>query len=270
MKQHQSGLMFLLLCGFLLCFSACRKDNEDTLVHLDPDEFTGEDRTAIGARLEEIMLSQAGTYNVLDRNSQNRVVYEYLETLFTSLVNTDVVNHREDLIWGIKILNDADSRNAFITPGGTFYITTGLLKFIQSEHEIISVMGHEIMYADGDYLMNKLELQFGGDILYDIVLGNDPLEIADIAFSLQEIKYAESEVLEADIYSIDIICDFLYDPHGMKDILNRIVADGEQLTWTTNRPSSDDRIQIIQQSAGGCGPGNAFQDRYIKHINMLP
>ncbi len=266
MRKLNSSLLLFALFGFVICFSACRKEGE--VVHVDRDEFSGEELGIIGNRLNEIIQNETSTFNVLDPtgNQAYQNAVNYLDRVFMSLVNTDVVEHRNDLIWGVKVLIDDESKNAFITPGGTFYITTGLLQFIQSEHELISVMGHEIMYADRGILLDRL----AGDILYDIVLGNESPEVVDIAISLKDIKYTESEVKDADMYAIDIICEFLYNPHGMEDFLDRVVNDAEQLTWTINRPSANDRISVIHENAGGCGPGNTFLDRYQEYLEMLP
>jgi len=271
MQKLNSRFLFFALFGFMLCFSACRKNN-DVVKHEDRNEFNGEELTIMGDRLNEVIQNETGTFTLLNPTGSqaHQEVLEYLDRIYMSLVNTDVVEHRNDLPWGVKVLIDDDSENAFITPGGTFYITTGLLRFIESEHELISVMGHEIMYADKDILLKQLIDIFGGDILYDIVLGNNPVELEDIAISLKDIRYSELEVKAADMYSIDIICEFLYNPHGMEDFLDRVVNDAGQLTWTMNRPSASDRIAEIQESAGGCGPGNTFVDRYQEFIEMLP
>jgi len=270
MRKLNSRFLLLAMFGFIICFSACRK--EDKVIRVNRDEFSSEELMIIGNRLNDVLQNETGTFNVLDPagNQNHMVVMDYLEKVYMSLVNTEVVENRNNLTWGVKVLIDNESENAFITPDGTFYITTGLLNYIQTEHELISVMGHEIMYADGDILINRLREKFGGDILYDIVLGNDPLETTNIALALSTINYSESEVLKADKYSINIICDFLYNPHGMEDFLSRVVQDSGQMTWTKNRPSSDDRISVIQESAGGCGPGSTFSDRYQQYIDMLP
>ncbi len=269
-KLNRNFLLFTFF-GFILCFSACRKV-DDPVVGEDRDEFDAEELSIIGNRLNEAIHNETGTFNVLDPSGSQaqQEVIKYLDRIYMSLVNTDVVEHRNEWVWGVKVLLDDNSENAFITPGGTFYITTGLLRFIQSEHELISVMGHEIMYADQGILLDRLLEDFGGYVLYDIVLGNESAQLTEIATSLKDISYTQTEVKAADMYSIDIVCEFLYNPHGMEDFLGRVVNDASQLDWTMNRPSADDRIPAIQASAGGCGPGNTFLDRYQEYIELLP
>ena len=110
----------------------------------------------------------------------------------------------------------------------------------------------------------------GGDILGDIILGNNPPEVVDMAMMLPDIAYEQNEVLAADSYAIDIICDFLYDPHGMRDLLQRLTEQEENLMWLENRPSSNDRQILVEQSASGCGPGSTFEGRYQYFLAMLP
>lgn len=270
MKSFHIKIFLLSICCALF-FSACKK-GEDTLVHVDQEEFNSEERNIIGDYLQNIVNNLGSPITVIPPNSNNEIsaTYDYLNTILYSLVNTDVVVHREDLAWSVSIIEDDSSLNSFITPGGGIYITTGLLKFIKTEHELINIIGHEMMYADGDILLERLKSEYGGDILGDIILGNDPPEAMEMAANLQNIKYSEAEVLMADNYAIDMICDFLYDPHGMVDFLDRISDTEDPISWLENRPSSDDRVTFIQQTAAGCGPGSTHEDRYQYFLNKLP
>ena len=265
-KQHY-GIFLLLLIGLSLNLSSCRKGDGDELVHKDQNEFSAEDRVMIGEELDAIIQSETGTFTLLNENSYS-AVYQYLQTVFNSLVNTSPVINRDNFNWDIKVLMADDAINSFITPGGTYYITTGLLKSINSEHELISVIGHEMYYTDSEVLLTKLRNQYSGVVLGDILLGSNPAEARDMAMWLKDISYTEEEVLEADQYAIDIICDFLYDPRGMKDFLDR--DDIRESTWAINRPSTDDRLMLIDTNAGGCGPGSTFEERYQQYLEMLP
>ncbi len=265
-KQHY-GLFLLLLIGLSLNLSSCRKGDGDELIHKDQNEFSPEDRVMIGEELDAIIESETGTFNLLNENNYS-TIYEYFQTIFNSLVNTSAVENRDNFNWKLKVIVADDISNSFITPGGTFYITTGLLKSINSEHELISVIGHEIYYADSDVLLSKLRKQYSGVILGDILLGNSPAEARDMAMWLKDISYMEEEVLEADQFAIDIICDFLYDPRGMKDFLDREAI--RESIWAINRPSTDDRLMLIDTNVGGCGPGSTFEERYQQFLEMLP
>jgi predicted Zn-dependent protease len=151
------------------------------------------------------------------------------------------------------------------------YITTGMLKTIRTEHELVSILAHEISYADGEVLLEKIKDEYGGDVLFEVINGFNPPELPVIAEELQNMAYSEQEVMDADSYAVDIICDFLYDPHGMRDFLGRVIENEEEnLDWLDNRKGTADRARLIELSASGCGPGGTFESRYQEYLLKLP
>jgi predicted Zn-dependent protease len=55
-------------------------------------------------------------------------------------------SERPDLPWQFGVL-DAPQLNAFAVPGGTVFITRGLLERMRSEAELAGVLGHEIVHV---------------------------------------------------------------------------------------------------------------------------
>ena len=46
------------------------------------------------------------------------------------------------------VLDDDETINAMAVPGGPIVITTGMLKFFESENERASILGHEIAHVE--------------------------------------------------------------------------------------------------------------------------
>ncbi|MFK7808855.1 MAG: M48 family metalloprotease [Saprospiraceae bacterium] len=263
-------LSIFFCCAVILCLTSCGRD-DDQVVSVDQEEFSAEDRKAISNSLENAIDNHEG-YDVINpqATSEMAAFHEYLNRNYQALVNTDRVTNRNDFSWSIHVLDDEESKNAFITPGGAMYITTALLKSIKTEHELIGILAHEISYADGDVLINKLKNQFdGGVLLFEIIQGFNPPELPSMAAALKDISFTEEEVLAADSYAVDIICDFLYDPHGIRDFLKRITTSEEKVDWQINRPSTEDRNKQVELNASGCGPGRRFEDRYQYFLENL-
>ena len=203
----------LLLLSVLMLFSACKKE-KDTIVLIDQEEFNAEERQIISQELHEAISEETGTFKILNPLSNPGVTafYEYLDRAYQSLVNTEQVVNRDKLTWSIYILKDNEVKNIFTTPGGAMYISTGMLKTIKAEHELINLLAHETMYIDSGLLLEKLKSDYGGDVLYQIIAGKSPPELGPMAKALPDIAYTEAEVLLADSYAVDIICDF-YTTH---------------------------------------------------------
>jgi len=53
---------------------------------------------------------------------------------------------RPDLSWQFGVLDSSDI-NAFATPGGTIFITNGLLQRLNSESELAGVLAHEMVHV---------------------------------------------------------------------------------------------------------------------------
>jgi len=54
-----------------------------------------------------------------------------------------LVTQRSEIVYDVRIL-DTEIVNAFSLPGGTVYVTKGLLDHVQSDHELAGVLAHEI------------------------------------------------------------------------------------------------------------------------------
>ena len=253
----------------LLLLSSCGRD-DDVVINEDKKEFNAEELQAMSTFLEE-SIKDNSDFVVLNPQSTSEMAafYEYLDRIYQSLVNTDRVTNRNEFNWVIHVLQDEESKNTFITPGGAMYITTGMLKTIQTEHELISILAHEICYADNGLLLEKLKTDYHGTVLFQIINGQNPSELPEMAANLKNTSFTVEEVMVADSYAVDIICDFLYDPHGMRDFTKRAISNELQLDWLSNRPGTTDRSKLIEQAASGCGPGGTFEDRYQGFLKKL-
>ncbi len=264
---NKVGVLFSVLV--LLLLSSCGRD-DDTVILEDKEEFNAEELQAMSSFLEE-SINDNSSFIVLNpqATSEMAAFYEYLDRIYQSLVNTERVTNRNKFNWVIHVLQDEESENTFITPGGAMYITTAMLKTIRTEHELISILAHEICYADNGLLLEKLKLDYDGTVLFQVINGQNPSELPEMAASLENISFTEEEVMAADSYAVDIICDFLYDPHGMRDFTKRAIGNELQLDWMDNRPGTKDRTKLIEQAAAGCGPGGTFEDRYQDFLKKL-
>ncbi|MFT5261450.1 MAG: putative Zn-dependent protease [Polaribacter sp.] len=252
-----------------MVLSSCGRDDDRVIIE-DKREFNAEELQVMSTFLEE-SISDNSTFVVINPQSTSEIAafYEYLDRIYQSLVNTERVTNRNKFIWVIHVLQDEESKNTFITPGGAMYITTAMLKTIQTEHELISILAHEICYADNGLLLEKIKSEYDGTVLFQIINGQNPTELLEMAASLKNISFTEEEVIAADNYAVDIICDFLYDPHGMRDFTKRAISNELQLDWMDNRPGTVDRSKLIEQAASGCGPGGIFEDRYQGFLKKL-
>ena len=125
-----------------------------------------------------------------------------------------------------------------------------MLKLLDSEHELLALMGHEISYIDKGAIIESLKEEFGGDHLADILLGNEVPKLKSMANWLPQISYSEQNVIAADTFAVALACPFRYNAFGMESFLNRLKdkPDDVVVDWLEIRKAEfSKRIEHIVQ-----------------------
>lgn len=268
-----SFFLTLLIIGV----TSCRPDpKDDVVVGQSKDEFNIEDQMTIGAAIDNKIEELTDNFEILEKSNYQEM-YIHLNTLIMQIANTVTVERREDFDWKISVLRDDNQKNAFMTPGGHLYIYSGFLKFMQGEHELVGMIAHEMAYADSDMLINQLQNEYGNKNLSKVLSNtNDSDAIKkEIATGIQSLNYTEIEVMKADEFCAEIICEFVWDGDGLLSILKR----GEALKpfeWLSTKATSDHRVanlnHLVYDGIETCGtPDSTFHQRYLeKIVNKLP
>ena len=268
MKRYKLTLGYLFIL-FVFTFS-CRPEGE--VVRANIQNFLPEDQAKIGNTLSWHITKNPTTYNIY-RPERNQELYMYLNTVLSTIVNTMTVVNRDVYSWEIFVLRDDEVESAFTLPGGKIYITSGFLRFLENEGQLISLLSHEMCYADHSLAMNKLQEEFSGLVLGDIVF-NNPISEEDLMIDwLQSQAYSELKVKQADLYSIDLLCPFEYDPSSIAKVLMNVTDENFPLEWQITRPRYEGRIDTIMTRSIACieEDDNTDEDnRYVeKVLNLL-
>ncbi len=267
-NRHTNSLSLLLILISFLCFSCEKKDK---LIERIVEEFEVADHILIGETMSAQIKEMPEEFKILD-NVRYKDAYIYVNKLLGTLKLTSVVRHREDFDWEVTILHDDQKRTAFTLPGGKIYIYTGLLKFLQAEHELMAVLGNEIAYADKELSAINLRETYGGVFIGKITIGDEIPELPEVLAGYPQMKYLEEAVMIADEYAIELICPFQYDIAGLKTFLLR--AKDHNIEWVNSKNSMDleSRLANIDTFSADCGEGGVTnRNQYIKKIkNFLP
>lgn len=281
MNNKPTLILFIFATMIVMSlFQSCRPDpsgGEGPVIEAK-DEFDAEDQQKIGDELNNIISDPANGFNMLSPTDYPDV-YLHLNTLMGMIVNTESVVRRTDFDWKVSVLEDDNMETSFMTPGGHLYIYTGLLKYLDGEHELLGVMAHEVGYADNDNLVKRIRNEFGNRDLSSIlsdVLDSDQIAL-DMANDLIDMQFSPEEVTASDEFAMGIVCNFGWDASGLSILLSRAESDSPQVEWIERRPIFDTRIESIDNLIGNgldfyCGtPNKTYQDRYMdKIVNRLP
>jgi len=266
---HSLGSLLLLL---LISCSACKKP-EDDIKHVNLTSYTEEDQLAFGNNLYQILQKYPEDFPILAK-IENAEIYGYLNSLYYTLTHTNLIENRSLFNWDVTIIADDSREMAFVAPGGRLYIYTGILKYLKGEHELASLIAHELYYADAGLGIEKLQESFSGDpfLLGDIYLGYDEPKAIDVIESLRDQTYDEATVSDADRFALQNICPFTYNAIGLKQLLERAMSQGG-IHWSSTRPVNDSRLQLLNSDAINCSnieEDPTYAERYFSFTDKLP
>ena len=168
---------------------------------------------------------------------------------------------RPDLPWQFGVLESTDI-NAFATPGGTIFITNGLLQKLNNESELAGVLAHEMVHVLRKHHLAALQKAARTDIASELA-GEALKDKANPAIMDKAIKagtevYArgldKDDEFEADRMGIVIATRAGYDPYGLPAVLQMLDASNAQdsslaLMFKTH-PAPHDRLSLLDKEMG--------------------
>lgn len=108
-------------------------------------------------------------------------------------------------------LMDSGVPNAFALPGGVLFVTTGLLQILESESELVSILGHEIGHVEKNHCLENVRFQLLSQKIGSAALG----QLADLAFGIIiKSSYNKNQEEEADEYAFSVLLSSDYHPAG--------------------------------------------------------
>ncbi|GAB7026220.1 M48 family metallopeptidase [Geotalea toluenoxydans] len=161
-----------------------------------------------------------------------------------------------------KVVKD-DNINAFAIPGGHTYVNTGLIKAAESEDELAAVMAHEINHVVARHSTRQLTQQYGYSLLLQLVLGQDPNLLAQLASQLfgkaGSLYYSRGMESQADYLGVKTMYNAGYNPAGMEKFFQKLQAENKQepgkLTkFLSSHPLTSERIQNVKAEIGKLPP----------------
>ena len=164
---------------------------------------------------------------------------------------------RPGLPWQFGVL-DAPQLNAFAVPGGTIFITRGLLERMKSEAELAGVLGHEITHVVKKHHLKAIQkgaaTALAGDAL-SMALKDKSSGANEKLVSFGKEMYSrgldKGDEFEADRLGIVIAARAGYDAYGLPSVLQTLQAmnaqdSGLALMFKTH-PAPGERLDLLGQ-----------------------
>ncbi len=162
--------------------------------------------------------------------------------------------------WEVNVFED-DQVNAFALPGGKIGVYTGLLKVAESQHQLATVLGHEVAHVLADHGNARVSANYAAQagITLATIIGvastRDPqkrqlLGLLGVGVQVGALlPYGRAQETEADILGLDLMAKAGFDPRQSVPLWQNMkkAGGGGGPEFLSTHPSSDTRIKNLSK-----------------------
>ena len=190
-------------------------------------------------------------------------------------------SERQNLPWTFRVVDDP-TVNAFALPGGFVYVTRGIMTHLDSEAELVSVLGHEIGHVTARHSASMISKQQFAMLGLGIGMVVRPeLQqfggLAQAGVGLMFLKFGRDAEAQADDLGLRYLGREGYDPQEAVEVFSvlegasRKDEGGRLPTWLSTHPAPEDRaLRLRAAIAAGHITGSKVERRaYLGAIDGM-
>jgi predicted Zn-dependent protease len=175
----------------------------------------------------------------------------YIQNLGTMLGGSSPLPLR----YTFRIVNSSDA-NAETFPGGHVYIDRGLVELTSNEHELASLLAHEIGHAAARHGTRQLSAQLMVQTPASALAGlsapdgwKDALGRLGIHLAARPtfLRYSREQEIEANSIAVEILVKSPYSPYGLISILRSIDTQAALPGYSFNHPHVEEAFVSIDE-----------------------
>jgi predicted Zn-dependent protease len=189
---------------------------------------------------------------------------------------------RPALPWSFKLLDD-DLVNAFALPGGFVYITRGILANMNSEAELVAVLGHEAGHVTARHTAGQItrmqlgQLGLGVGMIFSETV-REYGQAAATGMQLLFLAYGRDDERQADMLGYRYMTRLNFNPEGMSNVMRMLQstsasAEGSVPTWLSSHPDPGNRVEANEQRIAESGTDfsgyTTNRDAFIQRLDGL-
>lgn len=190
-------------------------------------------------------------------------------------------SERPGLPWQFAVVEDP-MINAFALPGGPVFITRGILSHMNSEAQLVSVLGHEIGHITAKHSVSQIsKAQLAQLGLGVAMIARPELQrfgnLAGQGLGLLFLKFGRDDEIQADELGFRYMVSGGYQPREMAEMfqtLQRLGGDrqGRVPEWMSTHPDPGNRVErTMERIAAATLPGGlqVERDRFLQATEGL-
>jgi predicted Zn-dependent protease len=217
---------------------------------------TGKRELSLISESQEVSMGQQAAAEV--RQSMGLVPDSALQRYVRSIaLPMAQASERPQLPWSFDVIDDP-AVNAFALPGGSIFITRGILSYMQNEAELATVLGHEIGHVTAKHSVRQISKSQLAALGLGIgsIVSSDFAAISGIVgqgLGLLMLKYGRDDETQADDLGFRYSLTAGYDVRAMRsmfEMLQRVSGRetaGRLPQWLSTHPDPENRIAKTDQ-----------------------
>jgi predicted Zn-dependent protease len=235
--------------------------------------FPVEQDVALGQQVASSF--ETGSAAVVLDSGKHKQLYGYIYGIRDSILKTNLLVHKNDFPWRVRVIHNDTIQNAFCTPGGYIYVYTGLMKYLESEDQLAGVMGHEMAHAEKRHSTDAMTREFGANLLLELIFGTNKAQLLQIATGLAQLSFGRDAETEADNCSVDWLYQTSYNAAGAAGFFEKMQKEKNKVNipeFLSTHPDPGNRIEhfMLEKSKMGCTGESTFAADYKAMIAKLP
>jgi predicted Zn-dependent protease len=195
--------------------------------------------------------------------SKNQNMRAYVQCIANAII-PQLDEDNNPAMWEVRVFAD-DQANAFALPGNKIGVYEGLLKYAVNQHQVATVMGHELAHVIAQHGNERVSDQLAaqaGIAIAAIALGtsdtsedNKALILAGLGLGVQYgviLPFSRTHESEADLIGLDLMASSGFNPReSVKLWQNMAKAGGQPPEFLSTHPSSSTRINDLNARMSG-------------------
>lgn len=167
-------------------------------------------------------------------------------------INRGATSHMEGLKWEFNVIQD-DQVNAFVVPGGKVVVFTGLLRQMDDEDQLATVLAHEVGHVLGRHVAEKMTRVGIIQIFWLILALSTGLALpTDIINTVVFAHNSRALETEADKIGLMLAARACYKPAAFIPVMTRLGEEDRKSglrspEFLRTHPMSDTRIQQLRK-----------------------
>lgn len=157
------------------------------------------------------------------------------------------------------VVFDNDSANAFVLPGGRMGVNVGLLRIVENDDQLATVIGHEVAHTVAQHAAERYSQTAAAQLGLSVAQGVAGQSRAGQAISAFGgagaqlgflLPFSRKHELEADRLGVDLMAAAGYNPRQAVVLWRRMAAQGGRPgtpSFASTHPSDAARIDQLEQ-----------------------